>query len=480
MQLAANLTCTYLLVNYFAPGDFGAYKLVASLSAAFVVVLMCGLNIANVRYFPEYLSNQNYIARQLYVFAILQIGIWLAFIIFVDIVDFDSYFNLDERVSIWMVVVLTLFAYLKAYFGESLHVAFQRRTRLTQIRLLLYIIQLSSVAWFVLYVTGDVVDFVKLIVLLAALEFLILGTSSAQIIFKAPSDQSINSSGGPNWREVFHFSIGQYGFSVVNFLRDQAFSIILLATLFSIAEVGFYAVALIVPTLVKNFTPSKVFGGLLIPALVGQWSAEKPSSDFHSALRFLNKINLVILVPSIMLCVALLEDIITVAFGEEYTSQTFLIAVPLLLTVIVYGLIDIYVIDLTVQKRSKILFYTNLSSVAHLFFVYAFSDFGVVVAGISTLVSGFITVTICSIVGARIGSENYMVDLLNFKLIGFAVILEVCIFAISTFGFEVRILCSVVLFLAFVAGVFFSSYFSVSEREKIANSVPTYFKRKFF
>jgi len=440
VQVVVGLLISYFVINYFTSNEYGIYKYIMSIVNIFVIFILLGFNIANVRYIPEYLINNTYskINYQILVFTTIQI-----FILGISLLLFwyfytNEYFKLNNNIEIIYLLLLVILNYMKSYFAESLLVAFSKRILLTYIRIVLYIIQ-----FVIIYISimqeVNIKEFIEYIVFYSFIETFILVITMLKVYKEEISTFHIKKF---NLSKPYAVAINNYGFSIVNFFRDNAITIVVVSYLFDYTEVAYYSVALIIPNMIRSFTPSKIFAGLLIPEFVAQYNKTKKDLDIFNGINFISKINLIFLIPAIIYSVFLYQFIIENYFSLDYANNTNLLAIILFINILFLSYLDLNILLSNILEKSHLVLKINILSISNILFLFLFHSFGRYSIGISNLISTFFTVIVFWFVLRNIYNMKIEFNFFNKNILFYSVILLISSFLI----FNINIYLYMILF----------------------------------
>jgi O-antigen/teichoic acid export membrane protein len=467
----------YFVINYFTQNDYGLYKYIVSIVSAAGIFSLLGFNIANIRYIPEYLENKEYfkIKYQIFIFSVIQLTLICASLLLFYFFLNNDIVVLDENIDVVLLSSLFLLSYVKSYFAESLLVAFSKRVLLTYARIALYFIQFSII-YIAIASKVNIREFIEYIVVFSIIETLLL----VFVAFKVYRDKVIDSNLTKfNLTDRYIFSINNYGFSVVNFLRDNAVTIIVVSYLFNYKEVAYYSLALMIPNIVRGFTPSKVFAGFLIPDLVDKFNEKHDKLDVFKWINFMSKIDVIFLIPAIIYSLFLYDLVISNVFNEEYAKETFTTSVALFMNVFFLSLLGLNAILTTITKESNLLFKVNLLSISNIFLLFLLSDFGRVSIGIANLLSTFLVVISFWFVFRK--KYNTAINFNFFNKINLLYFVALCVISLALYNINIFLYMILFPFIVIFLwiGMLKTSYFSKLERHFIFTKIITNKKLKY-
>ena len=476
LQVLVGFAVTYLLINNFTPDNYGLYKYVISISSVLTIVILLGFNVANIRFIPEYIMDKKYevINSQILIFSIVNLA-FLSFIYVVVVLGKKTgAIQWDKPFEIELIFLLSLFYYLKSYLGESLFVAFSKRVSLTSVRLVCNCIQLSMVYYAIVISNVNIHEFFVYILVFAGIEAFLLALGVFSFYFKLVPSRKVNQFGG---REVYRYAINNYGFSLVGFLRDSAFSIIIVSYVFRYQEVAFYSVALIIPNIIRTFTPGKVFSGFIMPIYVRKYRELNCEESVFNGLNLISKLNMIFLIPSLVYSVSIYRYLITTFFNANYSNESFYLSVFLFVNVIFQAYLDLCFLSTNIIGRSDLMFKINLLSVSNLVLILLFVGAGTSGIGAANLFSTMLSVMVAGYVIKRIFGMRIKSYILDPHIILYAVFLISFSLLFSSMNIYIYTPMFVLLTFGFIWIIFVSSFFSSSEKFEVQSILPASLRR---
>ncbi len=471
-RAAVGFVVAYLVINYFSEQDYGIYKFLMSVAATFAIFFPFGLNATAVRYIPEKLvKNQyqeiNYLIVVSLAIQLLLVGMSVAFLYYAY--EFEFIAEELQKVEFFYFACYVALSFFGIYLGNSLLVAFSKRVLLTYIRLLLFVVQLILIA---LAIDNQVSlnEFIKYLVYLKAIESLFFIAAISVVYVRCIPDHRFRRF---QMREVVGYSMNNYGFSWVNYLRDNAATIIVVGYLFSFTEVAYYSVALIIPNLVRAFTPSKVFGGFLMPEFVKGYTQDGDRDSVLHGASFLMKLNWIFLLSAIVYSVFLYEFVVGSFFGEQYAEKSYHIALFLFFNIIALAYLDLNIIAANTFKRSDLVFKLNILSISNIVFLFLFSEFGTYGIGLANLLSTLAVIISFHFVFKALykkGVDLTFDELVKLALFGASlIIVSIGLVQLSVY---VYMICYPVAVLLLLRVLGHSGYFSSDQVELILATFP--------
>lgn len=471
VQLLSGILITYWLVNHFTADDYGVYRYILSISSLLVMVSLLGFNAANVRYIPEYIAkDKDYlINHQVKAYFLIQLAVFALITILVGASIWAEIVDVDQRVIVTVVLLIAFFNYIKSYIGESLHVAFSKRQQLTKIRIFLNVVQLAIIYVFISSEESSIQNLQYYLAFYSSVEVVAL-LYGVRLFYKrtTPGDTSSPES----IKHTLNYASYNYGFTWVNFLRDNAATSIMVAYLFSFKEVALYAVALIIPNIIRNFTPSKVFSGLIIPIYIKQHIATGNSTPVFAGMSLMARLNVLYLIPACLYSIYLYQWIIGKYFGAEYSNSTYWLSLFLFANVAILSYVDLGAVLLNILDKASLLFKVNILSATNILFLYLLHSGGVLSIGVSNLLSTMLTVGFLYIFIVKVFGKPIATGFECFHIFRYALFIFVGFFLLFQLG-EVLFLTLAPLYAAFIFIVIVrSTYFDNVERAAIRNALP--------
>jgi len=475
-QILTGLLISYLVVNYFNTNDYGLYKYVTSLSLMFLVLVMMGFNLANIRYIPEHLLNKQFskINYQIIFLGMLQIiMVIFLFSIFYALTQ-SNLVRLDENLSIEYIFLYLILLYLKSYFGESILIAFSKRTLLSSAKVAIYLVQLLIV-FYAVSTDVNINEFIFFIAIFSAIEAIILCTLAFKVHNNTIENTKVEAF---PLNLTFKYAANNYGFVLSNFLKDNAMTIIVVSYLYGYTEVAYYSVALLIPNTVRAFSPSKVFSGLLLPELVKSHYKQKNEQSIFSQLGLIAKINVIFFIPALIYSIVLYPSVIEFFFGNEYANNSYILSIYLFINVCLLGYLDLNFLAANVLERSDLVFKINLLSVVNILLLILFSNYGVNAIGIANVVSSMLTLSIFGFISQRIFKYRIKSNFFNIYIVIYSILLTTCMYVLSQFNILVFIMVFPVFACICAVKIIKSPFFTTQEYGIIAMKFPKIFNSK--
>jgi len=471
VQLISSILITYWLVNFFSPEDYGVYRIVLSSAALIVLATLLGFNQANIRYIPEYLLQDDIfkVHYQVKTYLIIQIFVFILLSTILIYLNNRSYLELDDRLILSSLLVLALLNLFKSYLGESLHIAFSKRIQLTRIRIFLNIFQLVLIYTFVNNSNFGITELQLLLVFYAVIEVLAL-LYGVKIFY--PINVSGNNSYPFEIRSTLRYSINNYGFVWVNFLRDNAATSIMTSLIFGFREVALYSIALIIPSIVRNFTPSKVFSGLLMPYYIKENDIVDGDSKLGDGMDLMAKLNVLDLIPACLYSIYMYTWIIERFFGFEYSNPTFFLSIFLFANIAILSYVDVSALKLNLLKRSGMLFTINIASTSNILLLILLSRYGLISIGIANFISTFITVILLYVCKQKIIGRAVITGLYGWHPFLYIISIFIGLHLIYII-FDILFSLVAPIFLFFICrAILRSHYFTKDEKILIKSIIP--------
>lgn len=381
----------------------------------------------------------------------------------------DKIINLPPKIDELLLFALCFLAFIKCYLGESLHIAFSRRGRLTKIRIVLYIIHLLVIGYAVLFRKVTIVELQNYLLMYAFVEVILLLSSISQVHKAQVGTKEIIKT---NLSETYAYAAYNYGYSWSNFARDNAATVLIVAYLFTFNEVAYYSVALLIPNMVRGFTPSKVFAGFLMPSFVKKYTKYDDPSQIFTGLNFIGKLNILYLVPAVVFCIFNYDFFIEWFFDQQYLNQTSSIVIFFFMNITILAFIDLFVLSANVFNKANLVFKVNLASISNIFLLFILQEFGIVSIGISNFLSTLLTVFIFWHTTKKNWQSTIRIYLLDYRVFIYASSLSLMFFILN---FLPSVIYLVLTFLIAVLSMYMfvnTSFFSSADKDLLKSFHP--------
>ena len=258
---------------------------------------------------------------------------------------------------------------------------------------------------------------------------------------------------------------------VVNFLRDNAATIIVVTYLFDYHEVAYYSIALILPNILRGFSPSKVFSGLIMPEFVKKYKINNDKQVVFDGLNFMSKLNLIFLIPAIIYSIFMYQFVIESFFSFEYSKNTFHLSMFLFINVLFLSYLDLNILASNILEKSNLVFKLKLFSISNIVLLVALSEIGRLSIGIANLVSTFLTVIAFWIV-----LKKHFNNRINFYFIRKEILIyTLVLLATSILLYRINIYIYMIIFLIFSIIVIYY----IIKSDFISNEEKVFLKNKF-
>jgi O-antigen/teichoic acid export membrane protein len=461
---------SYLVINYFSQNDYGIYKYVMSLGSLFIVFAMLGFNLANIRFIPEYILHKEYkkINYQIFYFAVIQIAFIIVSLITVYILYINKILQIDNQIDIRYLYVIFIGYYIKSYFAESLLVAFSKRIILTYLRIILYFIQVIII-YYAIYNNVNIKDFIYYVMLFSIIEAFVLTLGIISVYKKLIPSFTFNKF---NLNKQYNYSFNNYGFIIVNFLRDNAATIVVVSYLFNYTEVAYYSVALIIPNIVRGFSPSKVFSGLIMPEFVKKYKQNGEEQEIFDGLNFMGKINIIFLIPAVIYSIFMYQFVISTFFSMDYAINSFHLSIFLFLNIVLMSYLDLNLLASNILEKSDLVFKLNLFSISNIVLLLILSELGRISIGIANLLSTFFTVFAFWIVLQKYFQNRINFYFLNKEIIIYFIVLLAFSFGLYLFNIYVYMIVFLIVSMIAILYIIKSNFINTQERKFLQSKLP--------
>lgn len=470
INLGAGLLISYLVINYFSSSDYGVYKYLLSFASIFTTFVILGFNVTNARYIPEYLVQKDFrkINYQVVSFFFLQLIVVILSITIIYLLRSFDFIKISDKIESIPLLAISVLQYLKYYLAESILVAFSKRMKLTYLRIILLFTQLAII-YVAIFMESNIVEFIKYVLFFSIFETTVLLFGAFSTYKKVVPLFKVEKF---SLFKQYKYSLNNYGFMICNLLRDNAATIVAVAYLFNYNQVSYYSVALIIPNIVRGFSPSKVFSGLILPEFVKKYKKNGEKGAVFDGLNLMAKINIIFLVPAVIYAVFMFEFVIGKFFGEEYVVNSFHLSLFLFLNVIFLSYLDLNIMASNILERSDIVFKLNLFSVSNIVLLVGLNEYGAISIGVANVLS-----TVLTVFSFWLVLKKHFRKRINFYFVNKEILIYLSVLlVISYLLYIINIYFYLVGFLliSFISAICLvrSEFINTSEREFLKQNLP--------
>ncbi|MGR5557315.1 hypothetical protein ACQKQC_13540 [Vibrio fortis] len=470
-QTLVGLFVTYLLVNTFSSQDYGLYKYVLSFSSTFVIFCLLGFNFSNIRFIPEYLINKDFLKINYQLFFLISINLIVAIlaIVSINVLIIYDVFELDGGLSDNILSSILVLNIIKYIVTESIFYAFSKRIELTKIRIFSYLILLLINIVSILIYRVDIYTYLNFYAVFCFIESAILAYFAIRLHAKSVGTFKFKKF---KLNTVIEHAKNNYGFTIVNYLRDNALTILLISYVFGYDDVSYYAIALIIPNVIRTFTPSKVFSGFIVPLYVKKYHESNEIKCIFDGVGLISKFNVIYLIPSIIFSLFMYQYVITSAFGVEYYENSWNLSLFLFANIFLMSLFDLNLVALNVLKRSDLVFKINILSVSNVLIIILFNEYGQAVIGLGNLISTLLTITCFWIVTHNVFGYRLSTYILSPKLVTYSIFMLIISYYLIDFGWVVYSIVFLVVAFLMTVLIIRSDFIENEERSVIMKVLP--------
>ncbi len=318
------------------------------------------------RFVPEFLTKGGYrsinklLALALVIRSMGLLLIFLAFVFFGDAIGglikaraiFDNF--------LLLVIPYIFFHLINNIIGRALLTGYSQRHVVGYVNIASKVLLLALVGY--LFVTGQgLKEVISALLLIALFEFVVyLPLCIAKVIRNIRvNDGTEEERYSFPARRVTRFSLYNFLFSSGHVFREYAVDNFVIAYFKSTVQVAFYGIATVIPTLVRSFSPVKLLFGILLPGLVKQYETSKSYEDMARSYVLLQKVNLILMLPVIVVLFVFASELIKLVYGETYTASVSAARILIGFSFIHLASDPFYLISQAIEKPN-IVFYSTI------------------------------------------------------------------------------------------------------------------------
>lgn len=373
---ASLLLVSTLLIRILPEADFGIYKLIGSIVAFAGYVFSFGLGHTVSRFVPDFLALKQYKnTNNLILFSSIACLISVLLIIIASYLFGDRIGNLLNAPVIFGNLFLPVVFYISlrlinVVIGNALLIGYSQRRVIGYVRITSKILMLALIV--LVYVTGKGLrTVVGILVVISFCEFIIyLPLCISKVVQNVKNTQSQNSAGGGKdqsfpFRRIIRFALYNYLWSGGQVFREYSVDNFVISYFKKISAVAFYGIATVIPGLLRDVSPTRMLYGVLLPVMVRKYKAHEQQHEIALWYVFLQKINLIFVLPITVFFFTFAAELIIFAYGEAY-SVSVLPAMILIGFSFLQALSDpFYVLSQVIEKPSAI-FYSTIWGIYNL------------------------------------------------------------------------------------------------------------------
>lgn len=386
----AGFAVNIILIRQLTTEEFGFYQLALSLAGLSIYFFNFGFSRITLKKVPELLSQESHYAavRLHLILSLLRacVVVILAFFAYGYRETIANALNISQFSDKFFLLILfyVVLANFHDYFSRCWLASILRRDLVSVGVILRQLTLLFGVV--ILTISGGALQQL-LWVLLGSLmlEFLVLGWQSIGfmhhfILMRKDSPLKMLT--------LLTFGLRAWVWEVMQFCRDHAAMSLLMSALRGPEYVALQKISRIIPDTIRNLSPAKMGGGIILPKIAYKSSKNEDSDALRFSFILLTKINLLFCAGAIVLLGLNFDVLFPIIFGEKYAGQAtvgLLFATSALISI----LIDPYYIAATATHEGGILVCAGVVGATIMpmaFFLIPL--WGVAGAGVSAILSG--------------------------------------------------------------------------------------------
>lgn len=361
-----SLLLSVLLVRFLTTDDFGIYKLALGAVTITTYLASFGLEAIVCRFVPELLATRSHrtVLKLIGLTALLRTATLLCFLplLYSFRQPIGTLFNATRLFEEHYIILAGLIALylLTQLLGPALLVGHSERHIAAYVRIGNDLLLLAGLGLGLLY--GYKIRGVLLIMLgVSAVQFItyiFLALPKVATYISSPR-LSQSSSEHPSAASIIKFGIYNYFWQGGQVFREFTVDNYVISAVRSVTEVAYYSVAAILPTLLYAFTPGRVLYGVILPELSRRFTLSNSHAELDEWYRFLQKLNILVLTPFLLIFLFFTPEVIASIYGEAYTASSQPARILVAFSLITALTSPFYLIA-QVVKRPQILFYSSI------------------------------------------------------------------------------------------------------------------------
>lgn len=414
--LALSFVTSVLLARNLSETDYGVYRLAISLLTICTYLVGFGLESVVHRYVPEFLATEKErFAGLTIVLAVgaraLSIGV-LLIAMFALRGDLSATFGTGPlfEVQFLSVAGFLLFRLIGSALGKAILTAFGDRHVAGYITIAGHSILTVLLAAAVLL--GNGLGHVLLALSLAAgFEFVLFSLSiSPRVLMATRKRQSQEAQTGTRigsipLRRMFSFGLYNFLWQGGQVFREYAVDSYVIALFLDPASVAVYGIAIVIPQLMRSFSPGRMLSGVLMPAFVSRYTQEQGTEGTRRYFILLQKVNAFVYLPMMGLFALTANRLLPLVYGEAY-ARSVSAALILIVLSVAQSIADPYFFLSQVLEKPEFVFYSSIWGVVNLgLAILLVPRIGIEGAAIATGASGILALSyFLTIYRVRVGA----------------------------------------------------------------------------
>jgi O-antigen/teichoic acid export membrane protein len=394
IMIISQFFISLLLVRILSETDYGLYKIVTSVLAIITYFTSFGLEITLTRYTPEFLSQHNEVFVKKLFKSVVIIRIMTILVVFVIVFflreKFPYLLNAHKIFDnyIFLILPYIFFSLINNLIGRALLTGYYQRYLVGYVDSISKLFTLVFILYIFFFKKGL---FAVIFVLLLAsfLEFLIYFPLSFKAIKKLKKINNEIDKKFPRKR-IIKFSLYNMLYTQGQYFREYSIDNIIISHYLNPFYVGYYGVATLLPEFIRKFAPGRMLQGVIMPLLVGKYEKSKKYNHIQFAYLLLQKFNLLIFLPIILILFFTSDNLLPILFGANYANSV--LSAKLLLGFSMFHIITYpYYLIFNVIDKPQVIFYSCFFGILNLIFnILLVPYFGIEGAAFSTGSIGFL------------------------------------------------------------------------------------------
>lgn len=397
--LGVGLGITLLFTYSSLFQELGYWKIVTSMRSLCVYILTFGLPLAIIRFVSRNLKNNTKDINEKILILVILVSLGILFLLLNTVGFYLSAFFERDNLTAYQTTTISVFLSIytiNELIGRSFINGYQARWIIANITISRSVIVIIYLCSCYLFYNISAVHLVSLLTLLYFFEFLFFlfwHVKIAQI--GLPKRAAENK--GTGLYAFYQFAAWQFITKVLLASRDVASNNLIIAFFLSPLDVAIYSLSLLIPSVIRAFSPAKLFANIFIPRLtiVGKNPKDSELNELRYVFVNLNKVNIIFFGCLLFLIGRHIDYILMILNLDPSASNRLIFQLSLLVCII--GIItDSYYIILTALGRSKQLFYLSaIGAVGFLVSLFLVPVYGAIGAILSSLITTIFVLIFC-------------------------------------------------------------------------------------
>ena len=392
VQSICHFFLSIYVVRYLTKADYGAYKLIGSISFVVVYLSSFGLERVIMRYVPEYLEKKSYrkVNTLIIISLLIKVTSLAIFVLVTNIFKnlFFSFLNLPEVLSTWyLIICLIIFLNLtKSVFGVALLSAYIEQYYVGINQIIYSVLQLFLFLG-VVYLDYGLAGLILSMLISEVVSFSLYLVSSGRKIL---NNKRLSLLGGENNFEKINYKrisrFGLFSFLVIAVFSfvDTSIDNLVISHYYNSDRVAAYGFAASLVMMIASLAPGSCLRNVFNPIFIKRYTNTKNAGDLIFGFDFIIKIDLFIMLPVFTGLFLLSDKVVTYVYDSQYLDT-----IPIINILICFFLFKelIYAFDplINVLEKNELFLISGIFSIYNLVMdIVLVPRYGIIGAAIAT------------------------------------------------------------------------------------------------